>query len=414
MQNRLSKALLKTTRMNSEENNQFDLPSVQQAIIDFGFDGWLLYDFRGSNLPARRVLQIDDGTVTSRRFALFIPADGEPRKIVHRIESGVLDHLPGETTAYLTWQELESAFQQAVSGCKHIAMEYSTRNANPYVSRVDAGTVELIRSFGCRVSSSGDLIALFEAALSDAQWKAHLQATEINDASFAVAWEFIATQIREAGGVDEREVQTRILQHYADYGLITDHPPIVAVNENSGDPHYETGTGINTRISKGCFVMIDQWGRHEHSDGIYSDLTRCGYTGTEIPERYQQVFRTVAEARDAGIECVRSVLAAGEPLQGWQVDDAVRKVIVAAGFGDAFCHRTGHSLGRETHANGTHIDNLETHETRHILPRTLFTIEPGIYLPEFGIRSEVNVFVHEEQTVQVTGGPPQQAPHCII
>lgn len=392
----------------------FDLPAIQQALQDFRFDGWLLYDFRGSNIPARRILQIPDDSVTSRRYYYFIPAEGPPRKIVHRIETGVLSHLPGDADIYLTWQELEAALGRAVSSCPRVAMEYSARNANPYVAQVDAGTVELVKSFGCDVDSSGDLISLFEATLSEARFEAHLAASEITNASFEIAWRFIADEIRQHGSVAELAVQQVILQHFSANSMITDHPPIVAVNENGGDPHYETGSGRNTTILPDCFVLIDLWARHDHDDGIYSDLTRCGYSGAMIPTHYEEVFRIVADARDAGIEYVRSAVAAGEKPEGWQVDDAVRRVIVAAGYGDAFCHRTGHSLGRETHANGTHIDNLETHETRRILPRTLFTIEPGVYLPEFGIRSEVNLFVHSDRTVQVTGGMLQTEPHRII
>jgi len=400
--------------MNSAANDSFDLTAIQKAIREFGFDGWLLYDFRGSNILARRILKIADDAIASRRYCYFIPAHGQPTRLVHRIESGMLDHLPGSKTVYLTWQELEDGIRDAVSGHTRLAMEYSPRNGNPYIARVDAGTIEVVQSFGCSVDSSGDLISLFEATLSDAQLAAHLAASEITNSSFDRAWRFIADGIRENGSVDELEVQELILQHFDENAVITDHPPIVAVNENGGDPHYETGSGRNTKITADCCVMIDQWARHDHDDGIYSDLTRCGYTGSNIPKHYSKVFDVVAAGRDAGIECVRSTLAAGEPLEGWQVDDAVRQLISDAGFGEAFCHRTGHSLGRETHGNGTHIDNLETHETRRILPRTLFTIEPGVYLPEFGIRSEVNVFIHADNTIQVTGGLIQSEPQRIV
>ncbi|MCH2211483.1 MAG: M24 family metallopeptidase [Fuerstiella sp.] len=392
----------------------FDLSAIQRALKQFGFDGWLLCDFRGSNLLARRIMDIPEEMTVSRRYCCFIPVSGEPQKIVHRIESGVLNHLPGETREYLTWQELESALEAVVSGSRRIAMEYSARNANPYIGRVDAGTIEVVRGFGCSVESSGDLISLFEATLSDAQFDAHLAASEVTCDAFERAWQFIAERIGTRGEVEELAVQQIILQHFSDCELITSHPPIVAVNANGGNPHYETGSASDTVITAQSFVLIDMWGRHDHDNGIYSDLTRCGYTGNNVPDHYRDVFKTVAAARDAGVDLVRSELASGRPLQGWQVDDAVREVIVAAGYGEAFCHRAGHSLGRETHGNGTHIDNLETHETRQILPRTLFTIEPGIYLPEFGIRSEVNVFIHADNTVQVTGGEIQQEPHRIV
>ena len=386
----------------------FDLDTVQSAIQQFGFDGWLLYDFRGSNVLAQRVLQMPEEFAGSRRYFYFIPADGVPTKIVHRIENDVLDHLPGEKHIYLQWQQLEDLLQSTVKNAARLAMEYSLRNGNPYVSRVDAGTVELVRSFGCDVTSSGDLISLFESTLTDKQWDLHLEADKVTTAAFDKAWSFIADRVRNQGQVEESAVQDMVMQHFADHEMTTYHPPIVGVNENSGNPHYETGTGSNTTIREGDFVLVDLWAKKDVADGIYSDLTRTGFVGTEVPQKYTDIFRVVAAARDAGIECVQQAFAAGKSLQGWQVDDAVRAVIDQAGFAEAFCHRTGHNMGRETHGNGTHMDNLETHETRQILPRTLFTIEPGIYLPEFGVRSEIDVFIHEDGKVQVTGGPIQQ------
>lgn len=385
----------------------FDLGAVQSAIQQFGFDGWLLYDFRGSNVLAQRVLQLGDDFVSSRRFLYFIPASGEPQKIVHRIEDGVLDHLPGDKNIYLKWQELEACIQNAVKGCGKLAMEYSPKNGNPYISRVDGGTVELVKSFGCDIDSSGDLISLFESTLSDEQLQSHYEVTKFTTAAFDLAWKFIADEVRSNGQVEEVAVRDRIMQHFADNNLTTYHPPIVGVNENGGNPHYETGEGANTTIREGDFVLLDLWAKQDIPGAVYSDLTRTAFVGTEVPQKYVDVFNIVAASRDAGIKCVTDAFAKGEPIQGWQVDDAVRNVIEAAGYGKEFCHRTGHNMGQETHGNGTHMDNLETHETRLILPRTLFTIEPGIYLPEFGVRSEIDVYVHADGKVEVTGGPVQ-------
>ncbi|GAB5439722.1 MAG: M24 family metallopeptidase [Fuerstiella sp.] len=385
----------------------FDLQAMQSALVQFGFDGWLLYDFRGSNVLAQRILQLAPDFVSSRRFLYFIPASGTPQKLVHRIENDVLDHLPGEKNVYLKWQQLEAGIEAMVSGCGRIAMEYSPRNANPYISRVDGGTVELVKSFGCDVQPSGDLISLFEATLTDQQLQLHYQAAQLCDQAFAIAWSFIADGIRRDGQVEESAVCDRIMQHFADNNMTTYHPPIVGVNENGGNPHYETGTGSNTTIRENDFVLVDLWAKLKDDGAIYADLTRTGFVGTEVPAEHTKVFNIVAAARDAGIECVEKAFEAGRPLPGWEVDDAVRAVIEDAGYGEAFCHRTGHSMGQETHGNGTHIDNLETHETRLILPRTLFTIEPGIYLPEFGVRSEVDVYIHGDGRVEVTGGERQ-------
>ena len=385
----------------------FDLSAIQAAIREFQLDGWLLYDFRGSNVLATRVLQLDPDNMGSRRFLYFIPATGEPRKLVHRIESGALDHLPGEKIVYLKWQELEAGIESLVSGCKVIAMEYSPRNANPYVSRVDAGTVELVRSFGADVVSSGDLVQMFEATLSDEQAELHLEACRYTDAAFTQAWTFIAEQIRSAGCVEESAVRARIMQHFADHNMVTYHPPIVGVGPNSGDPHYETGTGANTTIRENDFVLIDLWAKLDRPGGIYSDHTRCGFVGKAVPDKYQEIFAIVAAARDAGIQCVQDAFSAGRPLQGWEVDAATRKVIDDAGYGEFFVHRTGHSIGQETHGNGANMDNLETQEGRRVLPRTCFSIEPGIYQAEFGVRSECNVFVDRDSVVHVTGGELQ-------
>ncbi len=384
-----------------------DLAAVQSALLDFGLDGWLLYDFRGSNVLAQRVLGLKPEDVGSRRYFYFIPQKGEPKKLVHRIESGALDHLPGGKTIYLKWQELEAGVQAMVKGSRKVAMEYSPRNANPYISRVDAGTVELVRSFGPEVLPSGDLIQLFEATLTPAQQQLHFDAAVHTDTAFARAWKFIADQIRKAGQVEESAVRAEIMQHFAEHGMETYHPPIVGVGPNSGLPHYETGTGENTLIREGDFVLIDLWAKLSHPDGIYSDLTRVGYVGETVPETYNTVFKIVASARDAGIEKVRSAMAKGETLQGWQVDQAAREVIEHAGFGQAFVHRLGHSIGRETHGNGANMDNLETHEDRQVMRNTCFSIEPGIYLPEFGVRSEVNVLIDNEGQVHVTGGDLQ-------
>lgn len=383
----------------------FDLPAIQQALKDFQLDGWLLYDFRGSNILARRILDLGEQPIGSRRFFYCIPADGIPRKLVHRIEQGALDHLPGDKTVYLTWQELEAGVQKLVSGQLRVAMEYSPRNANPYISKVDAGTVELVRSCGVEPVPSGDLIQLFEATWDDAQWASHLEAAVHTDSAYSRAWKFIADRVRSGTTVTERDVQDEIMRHFAEHGMTTYHPPIVGVGPHSGDPHYETG---DTPLQAGDFVLVDLWAKLDQPRAVYSDLTRVGFIGETVPDKYEAIFQIVAQARDAAIECVRNAFATGNDLQGWQVDQAARDVITAAGYGPAFVHRTGHSIGQETHGNGANMDNLETHEERRILPRTCFSVEPGIYLPEFGVRSEINVFVDADKKVHVTGGELQR------
>lgn len=385
----------------------FDLVSIQKALKELKIDGWLLYDFRGSNVLAQRVLTIDPNSIGSRRYFYFIPAEGDAKKLVHRIEQGALDHLPGEKTVYLKWQELEAGVGSLVSGMKTVAMEYSPRNANPYISRVDAGTVELVRSFDVEIVPSGDLIQLFEATLSDEQWDLHREAQKHTDTAFSVAWKFIAEGVREHGTVEESAVRKRIMDHFAEHKMVTYHAPIVGLGSHSGNPHYETGTGEITAIKEGDLVLVDLWAKLDKPAAIYSDLTRMGFVGEEIPEKYQKIFRIVADARDAAIECARLAFAEDRPLQGWEVDLAARIVIEKAGYGEFFVHRTGHSIGQETHGNGANMDNLETHDERAVMRRTLFSVEPGIYMEEFGVRSEINVYVDADGGVHVTGGELQ-------
>ena len=385
----------------------FDLNAIQTAIQQQQLDGWLLYDFRGLNVLARRVIGLAGDAMLSRRWFYFIPARGEPRKLVHRIESHALDALPGSKQSYLRWQELEAGVADLVAGIRRLAMEYVPRNANPYVSRVDAGTVELVRSFGPEIVSSGDLVQQFEACWDDDQWAMHLEAAKHTRSAFDAAFRFIADNVRRNGSVRETEVQKCILDHFAQHRLITDHPPICAVGPHSGDPHYEPGGASDAPIREGDFVLIDLWAKLDRPRSVYSDLTWTGFVGKEVPAKYEQVFQIVARARDAAIHVVREAFRTGKPLQGWQVDQAARDVIDQAGQGVYFCHRTGHSIGQETHGNGANMDNLETREERRVLPRTCFSVEPGIYLPEFGVRSEVNVFVDGASKVHVTGGTPQ-------
>ncbi|WP_437206652.1 M24 family metallopeptidase [Planctomicrobium sp. SH664] len=393
---------------------QFDLPAIQQALTAFQIDGWLLYDFRGINPLARRILQLSPNSIGSRRVVYGIPATGTPYKLVHAIEQETLDHLPGEDHVYLRWQEFAAGIENFVRGKRTVAMEYSPQAGNPYISRVDAGTIELAQSFGTEIVSSGNLIQLFEAVWDDSQWVMHQQAAVVTHQAFGVAWHLIAERTREGGMVTESEVRAAIMRYFEAHQVTTYHAPIVARNEHSGLPHYETGTGTDCNIRQGDFVLIDLWGKLDRPRSVYSDLTRTGYVGETVPERFEKIFQIVAAARDAGIEKIRQAFATGTPLPGAEVDDVVRAVIEQAGFGKYFTHRTGHSIGEDLHGNGAHIDNLETREDRLLLPGTCFSIEPGIYLPDFGIRSEVNVFIDKQGAVHVTGGEIQREVYPIL
>ncbi|MGL4424372.1 MAG: M24 family metallopeptidase [Gemmataceae bacterium] len=383
-----------------------DIAAVQQALRAEKLDGWLLYDFRGTNILAARVVGVADKKL-SRRWFYFIPAEGEPQKLAHAIEPASLDTLPGGKTTYRQWQELEAGVAKLVAGRRHVAMEYSPRNGNPYISRVDAGTIELVRGAGVEVVSSGDLIQLFEATWDDAQIASHHEAAKHTNAAYEVAWQFISDEIRAHGQVSELTVQKRIMDHFQTNGMTTYSPPIVGEGPHSGDPHYEPTLAHNFAIKPGSIVLIDLWAKMDRPRAVYSDLTRMGYVGETVPAKLVELFGIVAAARDAGIRTVTEAFAAGRPLIGATVDDATRKVIADAGYGAYFIHRTGHNIGQEVHGNGAHIDGLETREDRRLLPRTCFSIEPGIYLPEFGVRSEINVLIDATGAVHVTGGQLQ-------
>jgi Xaa-Pro aminopeptidase len=383
----------------------FDLASIQKSLREFGIDGWLLYDFRGGNVLARRVLDLEGRPPGSRRFFYMVPAEGEPRGVVHAIEPRALDHHPGPKTIYMAWQELDAAVASLVEGKRRVAMEYAPKLSNPYISKVDAGTIEFVRGLGVELVSSGDLVQLFEATWDDGQWAQHLRAEKQTTGAFDLAWRLIADRTRNGGEVRETEVQQAILDHFKSQGLTTYSPPNVSVNANSGDPHYEPRPGQDSAIRAGDFVLIDQWAKVDEPRAVYSDLTRVGFVGTSVPEKYESIFKIVAAARDAAIALVKDAYAAGRPLRGYEVDDAARKVIRDAGFGEYYIHRTGHNIGQEVHGNGANLDDLETRDERLILPRTCFSVEPGIYFPDdFGVRSEVNVYVDDAGRVHVTGG----------
>jgi Xaa-Pro aminopeptidase len=385
-----------------------DVEAIQQAIADLGMDGWLLADFRGNNVLARRILEIPDSFKSSRRFYYYIPATGTPKKLVHRIESGALDNLPGEKEVYLRWQDWQTKLAGLVSGARRVAMEYSPRNAIPYLGRVDAGTVELVRSFGVEVVSSGDLISRFEACWDDDQWALHQEATAGTTSAYDMVWKLIADRTKDGGTIGESEVQRAILDHFASRGLTTYSPPIVGVGPHSGDPHYEPNAEQDTPIRRDDLVLVDLWAKVDHPRAVYSDLTRMGFVGRSVPEKYATAFGIIASARDAAIATVRAAFAEGRPIHGWEVDDAARAVIDAAGRGAEFVHRTGHSIGQEVHGNGANMDNLETRDERLLLRRSCFSIEPGLYREEFGVRTEVDVFIDANGQVHVTGGLQEQ------
>jgi Xaa-Pro aminopeptidase len=384
------------------------IPAVQTALKEEGLDGWLLYDFHGSNPIARRLTGLDGaGKMTTRRWYYVIPAEGEPRKLVHAIEPFNLDHLPGSKTIYSQRQSLAAGLQQVLGGLKRVAMEYSPDNAIPYISRVDAGTVEAVRQLGSAVASSGDLVQRFEAVWTDEALQTHRRAS---DSLYRVkdnAFEFIRKARRDKRALTEMDVQSAMVGWFKDEGLVTDAPPVVGAQENAGNPHYMPTTAKHRAIGDDEVVLLDLWGKLPSPGAVFADITWVGFTATggAVPDQYRRAFNAARDGRDAAVALVQQAVADGRVLRGFEVDRACRDVIEKAGFGAQFIHRTGHSLGTEVHGNGVHMDDYETHDERRLIPGTGFTIEPGVYSKEFGVRTEINMFIGEREAT--VSGPLQ-------
>ena len=384
-----------------------DVAAVQDRLRKAGLDGWLLYDFHGSNPIAARLAGLTDGThMTTRRWYYLIPASGQPRALVHAIERHNLDALPGERTVYSGREQLEAGLTQLLSGLGKVAMEYSPLCAIPYLSRVDAGTVEMVRARGVDVVSSGDLVQQFEAAWTDAQLATHRAASEslyrIKDQAFALA----ADALNRGRSLSEYELQQEMMRWFESEGLVTDSAPVVAVGGNAGNPHYLPTADQCRAVVRDEVLLLDLWGKKKAKGAVFADITWVGVTSARVPAEVSRAFRAVADARDSAVQLVVDAARDGRDLRGWEVDEAARTVLKGQGYGDRIVHRTGHSLGENVHGDGVHMDDFETHDDRRLLPGTGFTVEPGLYFDTFGVRTEINVFRGEREAV-VTG--PRQS-----
>lgn len=378
------------------------LKEIQAALAQRNIDAWLFYDHHHRDPIAYRVLGLPESLMVTRRWFYLIPAQGEPAKLVHRIEAGHLDPVPGSKREYSSWQELQQQLKSMLAPYKNVAMQYSPNNMVPYIGLVDAGTIELVRSFGVNPVTSGDLVAQFEATWTDDQIRSHFEARDAIDAITAETFKEIGRRVRN-GGTHEFEIQQWMMEAFARENLNCEgEPPIVAVNANSGNPHYEPNAGRSAPIREGDFVLLDIWAKLNRPSAVYYDVTWTGFIGKSPSEKQREIFAVVSGARDAAIKKVQEAIAAGRRIAGWEVDQAARDHIDAAGFGRYFVHRTGHSIGTSVHANGANMDNLETRDEREILPNSCFSVEPGIYLPDFGVRSEVDVLVRPG-SAEVTG-----------
>jgi Xaa-Pro dipeptidase len=389
--------------------SKFNLEKFRKLIDKMNVDAWLFYDFRGSNDLALSILDVPKERHLTRRFYYFLPKEGSPIKIVNAIEAGNLDHLPGEKLTYSSHASLTENLEKILRNINSVAMEYSPNNAIPYVSKVDAGTIEQIKSFGLEIKSSADLISMLDAVWSDEQREENKPVAESLYKIVKEAFEFINQQTINNKNITEFDVQNFIMNKFEQKGYFTDHPPVVGVNENSANPHYAPTNEINKPIKKGDFVLIDLWAKVNKDDGVWADITWVGFMGDSVPEKYVKIFNIVASARDAAFDLIDGRYKSKKEIRGYEADDAARNIISEAGYADYFIHRTGHSITNSLHGSGAHLDNFETRDERLLLPGTSFSIEPGIYFPgDFGIRSEIDIYISNDGEVICTGGERQR------
>jgi Xaa-Pro aminopeptidase len=378
-----------------------NIQEIQSDLRAAKLDGWLFYDFRGRDPIAQNILGLP-ASMRTRRWYYFVPSKGTPRKLVHKIESESLAALPGDTLYYAGQDELRKNLKRTIGRAKKVAMQYSPKNEIPYVAMVDAGTVELVRNTGAKVVSSADLVQKYEACWTTDQLESHLSAGVIIDRIVRGAFENAAKCVREKQPLTEYDLKLWILKEFESEGIWAEEGPDIAVNAHASDPHYGPTAESAAPIREGDLLLLDVWGKKKTPGSVYYDITWMGFLGAKVPEKYTKIFSVVCEARDKACDLIRKTIAAGKPLHGWQVDKAARAVIEKAGYGKYFFHRTGHSIGEKVHGNGANMDGLETHDVRHLIPHTCNSIEPGIYLPEFGVRTEVNMYIGDKEA-RVTG-----------
>ena len=390
------------------------IAEAQKYLQKMKVDGWLLYDFRGTNDLARHFLEISSKEKITRRFFYWIPASGEPIQLLHFIEPHVLEKWPGHKEFYNSWQSLRSQLKKVLGKSKRVAMEYSPLNAIPTVSKVDAGTVELVRSFGVDVVSSGGFLPYFMAALTPSQGDSHIRAGKALDEIVEAAWKWIAKQLEEGRPVHEHEAQEKILRDFEARNLNSEYPPSVSINEHTADPHYVASADHPREIKKGDFILIDLWAKEKKPGSIFGDITRVGVARKAPTAREKEIFTLVRKAQKAATELVCKRFAEHKEICGWEVDALARKIISDAGFGDHFLHRTGHSIEENLHGSGANLDDLETHDERPLLLSSCFSVEPGIYLPgEFGVRLEYDLYIHSDGKVEIVGGEQDEI-RCLF
>ena len=388
---------------------------IQDAVRQEKIDGWLLYNFRGSNVFATRLMSLPTHILYTRRYFYFVPAKGEPRKLVHHIEQWNLDPVPGSKTIYLSWASLDQGLKKILKGAKKVAMEYSPRCAIPYVSNVDGGTLELVRKAGVKVVTSANLVQYFEARWDEEQMRDNLESAKHLRQIVDETFRFIRQRITANQPIHEYDVQQFMVSEFKKRGIMSESDPNCSVNANAGNPHYEPTKDVHTALKKGDLVLLDLWAKKNKPRSVYADITWMGYIGESVPAEYEKIFQIVRGGRDAALNFVRDSFSRGKKIMGCQVDDAARKFIAKKGYWKYFVHRTGHSIGEEIHGNGANMDNLETKDERKVIPQTSFSIEPGVYFDgKYGVRSEIDVYITKNREVVVTGEPMQEKMVAIL
>ncbi len=389
------------------------IPAIQEALAELELDGWLLFVYQGNDPISLDFLGLTGRGLVTRRAYYLVPRQGAPRQLCSTLESGMLAHLPGDRQLYTTWQEHRTRLAELVRDCRRLAAQYSPKAELPSCSRLDAGTAELLRSFGVELHSSAELIARFAAVWTPQQLAGHRRAARALTEIVHAAFDYARNSLRSGHALSEYQLQQWILQAIERADLQTEASPIVAIDGHAADPHFEPNPDSALALAPGQWLLVDLWARERQPESVYADITWCAVVAPAPTERQQELWKLVTQARDRGIEFVRSRYP-HTSIRGFEVDDAVRSVIQDAGYGAHFFHRTGHSIGIQDHGPGANLDNLETHDTRRLLPMTGFSIEPGIYLPgEIGLRSEVNMVLTESEA-EVTTGPPQTEPIRLL
>lgn len=391
-----------------------DLEKIQKKIAELGFDGWLLYDFHGSNRFVKEFLSFPPNILLSRRFFYWIPKKGNPIAILHKIEAEIAEHLLGAVELYLSWQDLDKVLRKVLKSCTKIAMEYSPHNANPYVSKVDAGTVEWVREIGPLVESSQELLQHFTSVLDEKQIESHLKAAEVLVKTAEKAWETISDHLKKGKKISELDVQSFICKEFESASCITEYLPICAVNEHSALPHYSPSKSTDCEIKENDFILIDLWCKKNEKSAVFADITKVGVAAAQAPSQINEIFEIVKTAQEKAYQLIVKSFSSKKTLTGAEVDDACRAYIKEKGYGNYFTHRTGHSIDTDLHGAGAHIDNFETADFRKILPATCFSLEPAIYLPgEFGVRLEYDILIKRDSSVHITGGQ-QESIVCLL